>query len=42
MLSHTHTMPDKLGIAIVCAIAYLTVSPDVYSDLEMCGVLGTM
>ena len=40
VLSHTHTMPDNLGPATVCAVAHLTMSPDVYSWLETSGALG--
>ena len=42
VLSHTHTMPDNLGLAIVCTVAHLMMSPDVYSWLETCGTMGTM
>ena len=42
VLSHTYTMPDNLGPATVCTVAYLTVSPDIYSWLEPSGMLGTM
>ena len=41
MLSLNHTMLDNLGPVTVCAIAHLTMSPDVYSWLEMYGMLGT-
>ena len=40
VLSHTHTMPDNLGPVTVHAVAHLTMSPDVYSWLEMSGTLG--
>ena len=40
VLSHTHTMPDNLGLATVCAMAHLTISLDVYSWLEISGALG--
>ena len=35
-------MPENLGQATVRAVACLTMSPDVYSWLEMSGALGTM
>ena len=39
--SQTHTTPENLGPATVHAVARLTMSPDVYSWLEMSGALGT-
>ena len=42
VLSHIHTMPDNLGLATICAMAHLTMSPDVYSWLETSGALGTI
>ena len=41
VLSHTHTMPNNLGLASVHAVACLTMSLDVYSWLETCSALGT-
>ena len=41
VLSHTHTMPDNLGLATVRIVAHLTMSPDVNSWLETSGILGT-
>ena len=41
VLSHTHTMPDNLGPATICTMAYLTRSLDMYSWLETCGTQGT-
>ena len=41
VLSHTHTMPDNLGLVTICTIARLTMSLDIYSWLETCGTLGT-
>ena len=38
--SHTHSMTDNLGLAAICAMAHLTMSPDIYSWLETCGMLG--
>ena len=38
--SHTHTMPNNLGPVTVHAMAHLIMSPDIYSWLETCGVLG--
>ena len=42
VLSHTHTMPDNLGLVTVWVVAHLTMSLDVYSWLETCGALGMM
>ena len=39
--SYTHTMPDNLVPVSLYAMAYLTISLDVYSWLETCGMLGT-
>ena len=39
VLSHTHTTPNNLGPATVCAVAYLIMSPDIYYWLETCGTL---
>ena len=41
VLSHTHTMPDNLGLTTIHAMACLTMTPDVYSWLETGGMLGT-
>ena len=38
--SHTHTMHDNLGLAIIHAMASLTMSPDIYSLLKTYGILG--
>ena len=38
--SHAHTMPNNLGLATIRAMAHLTMSPDVYSWLEISGALG--
>ena len=42
MPSHTHTTLINLGPATVYTVARLTMSPDMYSALETCGILGTM
>ena len=42
MLSHTHTMPENLGSVTIHAMAYLTMSPDMYSWLETYNILGKM
>ena len=36
----SHTTPNNLGPAIIYAMAHLTMSLDVFSWLETCGVLG--
>ena len=34
MSSHTHSSPNNFGLATICAVDLLTISPDVYSWLE--------
>ena len=41
VLSYTHTMPDNLGLATIQTMAHLTMSPNIYSWLEICGTLET-
>ena len=41
VLSHTHIISDNLGPATICTVAHLAMSPDVYSALKTCGMLGT-
>ena len=39
--SHTHSMYNNLGPVTVCTVAYLMMSPYIYSWLETSGTLGT-
>ena len=35
MSSHTHTMPNNLGIAKISAMAHLIVIPDMYYSMDI-------
>ena len=39
--SYTDMMPNNLGLVTICFVACLTISPDMYSWLETCNMLGT-
>ena len=42
VLANTYTLPDNLEPATVCAMAHLTMNPNVYFWLETYSMLGTI